>query len=247
MPSDRILILGGTRDARELAAVLVGEGYTPITSLAGVTEHPLKPAGDIRVGGFGGPPGLKSYLQNNGIALVIDATHPFAARMSANADEACRSSAVPLLRLERPAWRAGPGDDWAMFATVCEAARALPAGARVLLTTGRKDLQPFFERSDITGIARMIEAPALDVTPGWCVLRERPPFTVAGEAALLRDHGITHLVTKNAGGDATEAKLTAARDAGIPVLMIARPAKPDVPSFATISNLMTVLKRLLSP
>jgi precorrin-6A/cobalt-precorrin-6A reductase len=247
MPGDRILILGGTRDARQLAAVLVGEGYMPITSLAGVTEHPVKPPGDIRVGGFGGVPGLKSYLQNNGIALVIDATHPFAARMSANADEACRSCGVPLLRLERPPWHAGEGDDWSTFATASEAARAIPAGARVLLTTGRKDLQPFFERSDITGIARMIEVPALDVPPGWCVLRERPPFSLSAEVALLRDHGFTHLVTKNAGGDATDAKLAAAREAQIPVLMIARPAKPDVPSFATISNLMAVLKRLLSP
>jgi precorrin-6A/cobalt-precorrin-6A reductase len=247
MPPDRILILGGTRDARQLAQALVAEGYHAITSLAGVTEHPVLPPGEVRIGGFGGVEGLKSYIDAARIALVIDATHPFAARMSAHAFEACRDKGVPLLRLDRPGWVAEIGDRWKHATSAAAAARLLPAGARVLLTTGRKNLEPFFARLDISGIARMIEAPPVDPPSNWRVLRNRPPFTVEGEARLLTDHAITHLVTKNAGGSATEAKLVAARDARIEVLMIDRPAKPAVPIFATIGTLVAVVKRLLSP
>jgi precorrin-6A/cobalt-precorrin-6A reductase len=247
MPPDRVLILGGTRDARELADALLAEGIRPITSLAGVTENPVLPAGDIRIGGFGGVAGLKSYLESNDIALVVDATHPFAVQMSSHADAACRSCHIPLLRLERPAWVPGEGDRWEQASTAPEAANMLPGGARVLLTTGRKELQPFFDRNDLSGVARMIEAPPVVVPAGWQILRERPPYTLAGEAAVIADFGITHLVTKNAGGSATEAKLAAARAVGIGVIMIDRPAKPEVQNFAAISNLMAVLKRLLSP
>ena len=247
MRRDRVLILGGTRDAREIANALVADGRNVVTSLAGVTEQPALPEGDVRVGGFGGANGLKSYLESERIAVVIDATHPFAARMSAQAFEACRDTAVLLLRFERTPWAAGEGDDWTSVASAVDAAAALPSGARVLLTTGRKDLDPFFARSDISGIARMIEAPPSDPPGNWRVLRERPPFTVEGEMALMDDNRVTHLVTKNAGGSATEAKLEAARRRGIPVLMIARPGKPEVPSFAAISNLMVVLEGVLSP
>lgn len=247
MRSDRILILGGTRDARQLAEELVAGGYNPITSLAGVTEQPVLPPGDVRVGGFGGVAGLKSYLENNGIRLVIDATHPFAARISAHAFEACRSTGVLLLRFERKPWMPVEGDCWTMVSSSAEAAAALPSGARVLLTTGRKDLVPFFARDDISGIARMIEEPPSSPPANWVILRERPPFAVEDEAKLLAENAITHLVTKNAGGSATEAKLQAARDMGIPVIMVARPAKPDVPCFAAIGNLMVAVEGVLSP
>ncbi|WP_374330060.1 cobalt-precorrin-6A reductase [Aestuariivirga sp.] len=247
MRRDPILILGGTSEAREIANALHGAGHAVTTSLAGVTEQPVLPAGDVRSGGFGGVIGLKSYLESGRIALVIDATHPFAARMSGQAFEACRDSGVPLMRFERRPWAAGDGDDWTIVASAVEAVRALPAGARVLLTTGRKDLEPFFARRDIDGVARMIESPPMDPPANWRVLRERPPFTLAGEAALMAAHDITHLVTKNAGGAATEAKLVAARERRIPVLMIARPTKPEVPQFATVGDLMGSVKRLLSP
>ena len=124
---------------------------------------------------------------------------------------------------------------------------ALPSGARVLLTTGRKDLAHFFNRADISGIARMIEAPPLDPPPNWRVLRQRPPFSVAGEASLLAANGITHLVSKNAGGSATEAKLTAARDGGIRVILIARPPKPQVPAVAEVDDLVAAVEGVLSP
>lgn len=247
MPRDRILVLGGTRDAREIANALVTSGRNVVTSLAGVTAQPLLPHGEVRVGGFGGVPGLKSYLDSAGIALVIDATHPFAAQMSAQAFEACRDSDVLLLRFERRPWSAGEGDHWTTVGTAADAASAVPPGARVLLTTGRKDLDPFFARGDVSGIARMIEEPPVNPPPNWRILRERPPFTVPGEEALMRDNAITHLVTKNAGGRATDAKLTAARSLGIPVVMIARPAKPEVPRFAAMDNLMVVVEGVLSP
>ena len=247
MPVDRILILGGTRDAREAAAALTARGYAVVTSLAGVTEQPLLPAGELRVGGFGGVDGMSKYLVADAISVVVDATHPFAARISQHAHDACLRTGVPLLRLERPAWQPAPEDAWSIVSSSEKAAMALPSGARVLLTTGRKDLAHFFNRADISGIARMIEAPPLDPPPSWRVLRERPPFSVAGEASLLAANGITHLVSKNAGGSATEAKLTAARDAGIPVILIARPPKPQVPAVAEVSDLVAAVEGVLSP
>ena len=247
MPNDRVLILGGTRDAREIADALVAAGHNVITSLAGVTEQPMLPSGEVRVGGFGGADGLKSYIESGHIRLVIDATHPFAARMSAQAFQACEACGVLLLRFERTAWVAGTGDDWTYASSAAEAASAVPAGARVLLTTGRKDLLPFFDRQDISGIARMIEAPPSDPPANWRILRERPPFSVASETDLMTGNAITHLVTKNAGSGATEAKLQAARERKIPVIMITRPVKPNVPSFATMGNLLVVVEGVLSP
>lgn len=247
MPFDRTLVLGGTRDGREIAERLVASGRDVVTSLAGATDQPILPPGDVRIGGFGGVDGLKSYLKDEAIALVIDATHPFAERMSAHAFEACCAGGVPLLRFERRPWIATAEDRWINVSSIAAAASVLPAGARVLLTTGRKALEPFFTRSDLSGLARMIEAPPVEPPPNWEVLRERPPFTVEGEARLMTTHGITHLVTKNAGGTATDAKLAAARERKIDVVMVGRPAKPDVPVFATIDNLFAAVDGVLSP
>ena len=247
MPAECILILGGTRDARELAAMLTGRGHAVITSLAGVTQSPELPAGEHRTGGFGGVDGMTKFIAADAISVVVDATHPFAARISQNAYSACCRTGVPLLRFERPAWQPGPGDRWMTAASPGEAALMLPPGAQVLLTTGRKDLAAFFSRGDISGIARMIEAPPIDPPPNWRVLRDRPPFSVAGEATLLAENDITHVVSKNSGGSATEAKLVAARERGIEVVMIARPAKPEVPQFAEITELTGAVERLLSP
>lgn len=247
MPRERILILGGTRDARQIAEALLGEGYAVISSLAGVTETPVLPPGEVRRGGFGGIAGLADYLASESIALVVDATHPFAAQMSAHAHAACALKEVPLLRFERPAWDAVAGDRWMEAKDIEGAVSLLPAGARAFVTIGRKEIAPFFARADLSGVARMIEAPALAVPPGWEVRLERPPFTVESEARLMADLGITHLVTKNAGGASTDAKLVAARQLNLPVIMVGRPAKPENLAFSSQSDLAAAVRRVLCP
>lgn len=247
MRGERVLILGGTRDARQIAAALIADGFPVITSLAGVTENPVLPPGDVRRGGFGGVAGLAAYLGTERIALVVDATHPFAAQMSAQAHEACALKQVPLFRFERPAWMPAEGDRWAEVKNVAEAVRILPEGARALVTIGRKEIAPFFARAGISGIARMIEPPPGDAPARWAILLERPPFMPESEMALMTRHAITHLVTKNAGGGATEAKLVAARQLHIPVVMIARPVKPQAAGFAGEAALVAAIRRVLSP
>jgi precorrin-6A/cobalt-precorrin-6A reductase len=243
MRAEPILILGGTGDARRIAELLVAKGARVITSLAGVTSEPVLPPGEVRRGGFGGVEGLVSYLRENGIAAVIDATHPFAAQMSIQAYTACQQCGIPLYRLERPGWTPQLGDSWTEVASAQAAAGALPAGAQAMVTIGRKEIRPFFARADIAGVARMIEPPSEPAPRGWQVLLQRPPFTHASEIELMRVHRITHLVTKNAGGLETEAKLSAARQLVIPVIMIARPAKPQVRCAKDETTLMGLLLR----
>ena len=178
---------------------------------------------------------------------MVDATHPFAARISANAHEAGSAAGLPLFRLERPPWQPGPSDRWIPAETVAAAAEALPEGARVLLTIGRKEVAPFFARPDLSGIARMIEETAEPLPPNWTLLLERPPFTVASERKLLTGNAITWLVTKNAGGGETEAKLIAARELGLPVVMVARPPKPGALTYGSAGDLAAEIRRFLSP
>lgn len=247
MAAPRILILGGTRDARDLAAALIAAGFDTVTSLAGVTQEPILPQGRVRIGGFGGADGLKAYLVGEGIDAMADATHPFAAAMSRHAAEAANALSLPLLRLERPAWAPQAGDLWTIVPSTDEAVAALPHNARALVTIGRKEIGAFFARDDIGGIARMIELPPEHPPPRWMLLRERPPFTPEAEKALITHHAITHLVTKNAGGDDTSAKLKAARETKIPVIMIARPAKPVITCVPTAEAAIPAFRRLLSP
>ena len=247
MPGRRILILGGTRDARDLAAALIAEGYDTITSLAGVTENPVLPPGPLRRGGFGGAEGLARFIREEAISVVADATHPFAAQMSRHAHKACSMTRRPLLRLERPAWEPEPDDNWLNVHSATEAAAALSSGARALVTIGRKEIGAFMERADISGIARMIEPPSSELSPNWTLVLERPPFTIQSESALITHHAITHLVTKNAGGVDTYAKLAAAREARLAVVMIARPEKPDVPAFSSVKDFIRGAQRELLP
>jgi precorrin-6A/cobalt-precorrin-6A reductase len=247
MPGRKVLVLGGTREARDLAAALQAEGYDTIYSLAGVTREPQLPAVMTRQGGFGGADGLADYLLREYVSAVADATHPFAAQMSAHAHVACMRLGLPLLRLERPAWQPGPADCWIAVASPQQAAKILPADARPMVTIGRKDIGWFFARDDISGIARMVEKTALDVPAGWTLLLERPPFTCEQEAALITRHAITHLVSKNAGSTETCGKLEAARMLGIPVVMIARPVKPACPIFPDVKEFILALGKTLLP
>ena len=248
MAGRRLLILGGTGEAAALARALVEVGdWEVITSLAGRTRAPAALPGAVRVGGFGGADGLAAYLRAERIDRVVDATHPFAATISANAAEACAETGVPLLRIERPAWTPVPGDRWIDVADAAEAADwlagALPAGAAVLLTLGRQEVAPFKRCPELRFVLRSIEAPSPeDLPPDCLLLSERGPFTLDGERALIARHGIRAAVAKNAGGDATAAKLAAAREAAIPVVMIRRPAPPASPAVPDVAGALDWLK-----
>ena len=256
----RVLILGGTTEARRLAAALVGApaadgagspgraglaergsgAWTVITSLAGRTRSPLLPAGRVRIGGFGGADGLAGYLRDERIDVLVDATHPFAATMTGNAVAASRAVGVPLLVLRRPGWTAGPGDEWHRVASLSEAAALLSRlGDRVFLTTGRQGLAAFADVDDCWFLARSVEPPAAPAPRRLTVLLDRGPFTVDGERRLIREHQIGVLVTKDSGGSA--AKLTAARELGVPVVMVDRPPTPDAPTASTVADAVTWL------
>ena len=236
----RILILGGTGLAREAANALVPRARYVVSSLAGVTRAPHLPKGEIRVGGFGGTEGLVKYLRDATIDLVIDATHSFAAQMSTHAHAAGARAGLKLIRLEAAAWQPLKGDDWRDVASVAKAVQALPKDTNVAVTVGRKEISAFFARADLSGIARMIEPPDVDLPAKWQVLFERPPFTLESEIDLLRASGVQFLVSKNAGG-ARAAKLDAAAALGLPVIMIARPFKPAVATVTNVAELLGTL------
>lgn len=225
----RLLILGGTGEAAALAGRLADDPRLEvITSLAGRTRDPAKVAGELRVGGFGGAAGLAAYLEQESIGLLVDATHPFAARMAANAARACAETGVPRLKLLRPPWRAGAGDRWHDAADMAAAAHFVGEfGRRVFLSVGRQDLSAFAGLDGLWFLVRSIEP--LDAhcpLPKAEVIHGRGPFDEAAEAALLKEHRIDLLVSKNSGGEATYAKIAAARRLGLPVVMIARPPAP---------------------
>jgi precorrin-6A/cobalt-precorrin-6A reductase len=233
-----ILILGGTGEARRLAAWLPGE---VVSSLAGRVTDPRLPEGEVRIGGFGGVDGLAEWLRANDITAVIDATHPFAAGITANAVAATARVGVPLLVLRRPGWTPEPGDDWRWVDSLAEAAAALP-GDRVLLTTGRQDIG-VFAGCPQHFVARSVEPPEPPLPQRLHVLLDRGPFTVDGEVALMREHAIDVLVTKDSGGDQTSAKLVAARRLGIPVVVVRRPPAPAAPTVDTVDAAVDWVRR----
>lgn len=232
----RVLLLGGTAEARALAAALHPR-VEVVSSLAGRVSEPRLPVGELRVGGFGGVDGLVAYLGAERIAAMVDATHPFAAGISANAAAASAACGVPLLSLRRPGWQAGKGDDWRWVASVPEAAtRADELARRVFVTTGRGDLAGF---AGVRAwcLIRCVEPPEPPLPARHSVLLDRGPYTHEGELGLLREHGIEALVTKDSGGAHTAAKLSAARARGIPVIVVTRPRAPDgVPDVSTVDD-----------
>lgn len=234
-----VLVLGGTTEARRLAEHLVARdsGVRVTTSLAGRVAAPRLPPGDVRVGGFGGPDGLAEWVREHRVDALVDATHPFAATMSRNAAEAAAQAHVPLLALRRPGWVAQDGDRWHSVASLAEAAHLLPTlGKRVFLTTGRMGLAAFAGAGldALWFLVRSVDAPEPPCPRQMDVLLDRGPFSLDGEREILRRHRIDVLVTKDSGGDATAPKLTAARAAGIPVVVVRRPPVPEgVPVAAT--------------
>ncbi|WP_030452391.1 cobalt-precorrin-6A reductase [Herbidospora cretacea] len=229
----RVFILGGTAEARELAARLHPE-HVVVSSLAGRVTSPRLPVGAVVIGGFGGSLGLARWLWEHPVDVVVDATHPFAAKMSEAAAEAAGMTGIPLLGLRRPGWTQEPGDDWRWVSSLEEAARSLP-GRRVFLTTGRRSLPVFDGVPGVWFLARSVDPP--DDPVSMEVVLSRGPYTLDGELALMREHRIDTLVTKDSGGELTRAKLLAARELGVPVVMVRRPpVPPEVPYVETVAE-----------
>ncbi len=222
-----ILILGGTAEARKLASDLTGRGVRVVSSLAGRVARPRLPVGEVRVGGFGGAEGLAAWLRENDVRAVVDATHPFAERIGANAAKAAELTKIPLLRLARPGWEAGENDVWHWADDLPDAAGKLPGlGKRVFLTSGRQGLPAFAHLDDLWFLIRCVDPPAPPLPRHHELLLARGPYEVDSERELLARHSVDVLVTKDSGGDLTSAKLTAARELGVPVLLVRRPPRP---------------------
>ena len=245
----RILILGGTAEARTLAAALADRLAFAVTlSLAGRTRQPAPQPVPVRTGGFGGPEGLAHYLRDENIDVIIDATHPYAAIISANAARAAKAAAVPLLALRRPPWPKADGDHWTEVDTVEDAVAALgSAPRRVFLALGRKELQPFAAAPQHIYLIRSVDPvdPPLAV-PHAAYIVARGPFSEAADRALLERHNIEMIVAKNSGGDATYGKIAAARALQLPVIMLKRPALPEVESVATVDEVLAWLDHALT-
>ncbi|HWK68726.1 MAG TPA: cobalt-precorrin-6A reductase [Rhizobiaceae bacterium] len=245
----RILILGGTAEARKLAGRLAMRDDLAVTlSLAGRTLEPAAQPVPVRSGGFGGAEGIAAYLRDQRISLLIDATHPYAARISANAARAAAMTGVPMLRLYREAWRPAKGDRWLTVADAEDATRALgEAPRRVFLALGRQEIAAFQNAPRHFYLIRSVDPvePPLAVPDAVYVLG-RGPFDEAGELELLKAHRIDAIVCKNSGGAATYGKLVAARGLGIPVFMFRRPDEPDVPRAGSIEAALAMLDHLLA-
>ncbi len=242
----RILLLGGTTEANLLATAIAGAGLDAVYSYAGRTDAPMGQLIHMRVGGFGGVDGLIAYLRAENITHVIDATHPFAARMSMNAVVACKATGVPLVALERAPWVAGEGDLWTHVPDLATAADALGATARrVFLAIGRQHLDAFAGQPQHHYLVRLVDAPPSDLPlPKVRIIVARGPFTVAGDRGLMRDHGSQVVVAKNAGGKGAVAKIAAARELGLPVVMIGRPV---IPARDVVRNVAAVMDWLHHP
>lgn len=238
-----ILILGGTTEARELAALLAARGVATTLSLAGRTANPVAMPVPVRLGGFGGAEGLAVHLREAGVRVLVDATHPYAATMSRHAALAAAMTGTPFLALRRAPWQPAPGDDWTEVADAREAVAALGAAPRrVFLALGRQELAPFVEAPRHHYLIRSVDPvePPLAVPRAHYILA-RGPFDEAAEHALLRDARIDTIVCKNSGGTATHGKIAAARALGIRVVMLRRPELSEAPQVATAEKALAWL------
>jgi precorrin-6A/cobalt-precorrin-6A reductase len=239
-----ILILGGTAEASKLASRLAAQGHRVISSLAGRTLNPATLKGEVRIGGFGGARGLIAYIVKQEVSVLIDATHPFATQISDNAILAAASTKTHFVRLERPAWHAKPGDSWSIVASLEDAVSLIPAKARVLLALGRQHIAPFSRRGDVHFVVRMIDPPEAPLDLVDFELELSKPGKVDDETAFLTTKRLTHIICRNSGGTASYTKIRAARDLGIPVIMIDRPHRPSTHSVADIESVILFVDKL---
>jgi precorrin-6A/cobalt-precorrin-6A reductase len=243
----RVLLLGGTSEGAQLAARLSQRAdLAVISSLAGRVTDLRLPEGVVRVGGFGGPDGLASYLVHEKITVVIDATHPYAARIGQNAEIACSRTGLPLIALDRPPWNRMDGDRWHEVGDFQSAAMFVDEKkARVLLSIGRQELASFSDCSNAWFLIRTIEDPTDNLPLHHQLILQRGPFELEDELQLLRDHAIEYVVSKNSGGEATYNKIAAARSLNIPVVMIKRPHKHNVETLHSVEDVVAKLDLLI--
>ncbi|WP_425515252.1 cobalt-precorrin-6A reductase [Phyllobacterium endophyticum] len=245
--SDRpILILGGTAEASRLASQLIARNYRVISSLAGRTRNPAKLEGEVRIGGFGGARGLIAYIASHDVSLLIDATHPFAMQISDNAILAAASTGILFVRLDRPAWHPKPGDKWSIVSSLEEAVSAIPPRARVLLALGRQHIAPFSRRGDVHFVVRMIDPPEVPLDLVDFELELSRPGKTEDEVAFLTGKRITHIICRNSGGSASYTKIKAARDLGVPIIMIDRPARREAHVLPDVESVLAFVDEAIS-
>ncbi len=239
----KILLLGGSSEGAELNTILASCDQTDvITSLAGATKSPNKMAGEVITGGFGGVNGLSNFIKSHDISMIIDATHPFADKISQNSHKAAQKNDIPLLRLVRPIWKPESGDRWIYAANMARSAESLEGWHNPFLSIGRKDLNAFSQLSDKQFLVRTIDM--VDFSPSHStvhLIQGRGPFELADEIQLMKTHKIDVLVSKNSGGNETYAKIEAARELQIPVVIIERPSEPSDHKYETVNDLLSAM------
>ena len=232
-----IVILGGTSEARQLAVELVADGIDVISSLAGRVRNPSLPAGAVRIGGFGGVDGLAAYLYDQGASALVDATHPFAVTITSNAMQAASRTGIPLVRLERPGWSEHPrAGTWTWVRDAAAARVAAESAGRPFLTTGRGSLRDFLSWADRDVFVRLVDPPSGSIPERWTIITSRGPYHYASECQILHEYDIDVLISKDSGGSYTAAKLDAAGDLGVPVVIITRPETPAVPLVRSVAE-----------